>query len=217
MVNYYKNRSFQRKCEVERRNSSIIGSTGEARGGGRRWWRCSAFTRWNHNKKAAFQQCRPLLWPPTSNINLYLRQDKFSSCPRVTSCNNQATVNMVLVVSNETKLLFIPNKSFYPAQWCDQRGKGFKQRENNLVLFKRDNGLSAKLKCLKNRTTTYASLEKELAEGRIVFTEQYQHGNSIILKKILGKQWRKSPEFSPIKGHDQVWQARYSSCVLNPR
>lgn len=43
-----------------------------------------------------------------------------------------------------------------------------------------------RFKCLKNRTTTYTALEIEPAEGRIIFTEQYQYEDSIILKKIAG-------------------------------
>lgn len=80
-------------------------------------------------------------------------------------------------------------QSFYTGQelLLHHRGKGFKRGENNLVFFKCNRGLSAKLKCLKNRTTTYVSLEKGLAERRIVFTEQYQHGNSTILKKDNGE------------------------------
>lgn len=66
MVKYYKNQSFQIKCEVERSNSFITGSTGEDRLCGRRWWRCSTFRWQNHNKAAAFEACCLLFgsnWP----------------------------------------------------------------------------------------------------------------------------------------------------------
>lgn len=52
------------------------------------------------------------LWPPLSDITLHLWQDIFLSCPRMMSCNNQTPVNMDLVVTSETKLAFIPDKSF---------------------------------------------------------------------------------------------------------
>lgn len=141
-------------------------------------------------KRQLFAPPTPWLWPPLSDINPHLCQDIFLSCPRMMSSKNQTTVNMVLVVTNETKLAFIPDESFYPSQWRDQREKGFNKERINLGLFKCNTGSNAKLECLKRRTATYTLLERELGEGRTLLTKQYQHGDSITLKKVMGKHWR---------------------------
>lgn len=56
----------------------------------------------------------PRDWPATPNINLHLHEDQFLSCPKVMSFHNQTTVNMMLVVINDTKLVVIKTRAFTP-------------------------------------------------------------------------------------------------------